>query len=261
VLGDPGVSPPSWKSARLGAALIAALTLAPAILASAAAALDAPAASAVDPGAVRALDRMGAYLRTLQAFELRIDTRLEQTSGGAPHSLDITTRYTIQRPGLLHAELTSQGRTFRAYFRNGELTVFSPDTNRYVRESAPPTLKQAMDLLYQRHGFRIPVARLIYFDSSSRRPAGLTAARKIGIDSVNAVLCYAYAFRQDGLDWKVWIRRGQPLVPLKLEVSDPRDPARSRYTAYLTWTLFPAVLPREFVFVAPAGAQRVDALG
>jgi hypothetical protein len=259
-LTDPSsAGPPARRWA--GAILAAAVSACSAILAPAASAMDAPAASAVDPGAVRALDRMGAYLRSLKAFEVRIDTRIEQNVGGKPQGLGFTTRYRIQRPDRLYAELTSQGRTMKFYFRGGDLTVFSPDTNKYARESAPPTLKQSMDLLYARHGFRIPVTRLMYFDSKAGRPSGLRSARKAGPGGVDGILCDTYAFSQGGLDWQVWIRRGLEPVPLQLVVSDPRDPARSRYVARLDWTLFPAILQREFVFNAPPGAQRVDALG
>jgi hypothetical protein len=44
--------------------------------------------------------------------------------------------------------------------------------------------------------------------------ARLTGAMAIGLATLRATPCDHYAFRQEGLDWQVWIQRGdKPTAP------------------------------------------------
>jgi hypothetical protein len=192
----------------------------------------------IDPRALLALDEAGAYLRSLAGFDVSIETEVEQTTGTAPKHLDIHSRYKIKWPDLMYAELSAEGRTLKFYFYGGEFTVFSPNLDKYTKIKLPPLLRQAMDFIYWRSGFRVPLARLIYFDSKTQPQRDLTSARRIGSASLEGTSCEVYAFRQAGLELKVWIRHAPEPLPVRLEIRDPQWHHGSRHVSRLDWKAY-----------------------
>ena len=192
----------------------------------------------IDPRALVALDRAGAYLRSLAGFDVRIVTGVDRTQGTAVRHLDIHSRYRITWPDMMFAELTAEGRTLRFYFRDGDLTVFSPNLHKHIRIRLPPLLKQAMDFIYWRSGFRVPLARLIYFDSRAPEQTDLISARRLGGANLDGVECGIYAFSQAGLEVKVWIREAAPPLPVRLEIRDQLWRRGSRHVSQLDWKTY-----------------------
>jgi hypothetical protein len=192
----------------------------------------------IDPRALLALDEAGAYLRNLAGFDVRIETEVDHASGPASKHLDIHSRYRIKWPDVMYAELGAEGRMLKFYFYGGEFTVFSPNLEKYIRIKLPPLLRQAMDFIYWRSGFRVPLARLIYFDSKSEGQKDLTLARRVGDANIDGVECGVYAFRQGGLELKVWIRSAPAPLPVRLEIRDPQWHHGSRHISTLDWTAY-----------------------
>src|SRR3954447_8639932 len=82
---------------------------------------------AVDPAALSALDRMGAYLRTLTTFEVRSKTTLDDVlDSGQKLQLDGTAHLRVRRPDRLWAEVASD-RKVRELFYDARI---SPSTAR-----------------------------------------------------------------------------------------------------------------------------------
>ena len=79
----------------------------------------------------------------------------------------------------------------------------------------------------------------------------------IGPSEIGGVTCGHYAFRQDGLDWQVWIQMGDYPLPRKLVLTTMTDEARPQYVATFTWNLAPSFNDAAFTFVPPKGAGRV----
>ena len=49
-------------------------------------------------------------------------------------------------------------------------------------------------------------------------------------------MCEHYAMRQQGLDWQVWIRKGQDALPCKLVLTKMSDPAMPQFSAVYSWS-------------------------
>jgi hypothetical protein len=257
---------PDMKSNARSTALVALSALAIGALgevAMRAPAYAQPVASSIDPAAISALDRSADYLRSRPAFQVRINTSVAVTAGPdkGKDSIAFSTQYTVQKPDKLFAELKSGGEALRFYSKGGVMTVYSTKKNQYAKVNVPPTNKETMDMLYRDYNFRTPVQRLFFFNSKVKAPERLTAARRVGPQDVNGTPCVSYTFSQAGLEWQVWLRQGEHPVPMKLVIVDPKDPSRPQYTAFLDWTMFPAVLGNEFVLTPPPGAKEVKSLG
>src|SRR5262249_23712921 len=80
-------------------------------------------APAVEPDAVEALNRMGAYLRSLQAFSLRSQTTIDEvTDDGMKLQFGGVVNMQVQRPNHLRAELVSDRKHRQLYFDGKTLT-------------------------------------------------------------------------------------------------------------------------------------------
>jgi hypothetical protein len=71
------------------------------------------------------------------------------------------------------------------------------------------------------------------------------------------VTCQQYAFRQDGLDWQIWIQNGDFPLPRKVVLTTTTDDARPQYVATYTWNLAPSFSNDAFTFTPGKDAKRI----
>jgi len=225
---------------------------------SPAAASAAPAATAGrDPDAIRALEKMGDYLRTLKAFQIRSETnRDEVLDDGENVEFDGVVDLIAARPNRLRVEVTSDKQQ-RLYFYNGsDLSIWARRVNYYATVPAPPTIRELVDTLTSKYDIELPLADLFYW--SDRTSTGdITSAMDLGDSQVGGVTCSHYAFRQDDADWQVWIQQGDYPLPRKLVIRTTTDEARPRFAAVMTWNLAPSFNDAAFTFVPPADGHRI----
>ena len=136
----------------LGLAAACALPPAAAQDADATRALDTAGESpGIGPEARAVLDRMTAYLATLQRFSIVADeTRDEVLSFGYKLQRNQTARMVVQRPDRLRVDVTGDIKT-RTYVYDGKtLTVHAPAPGVYAQVEAPPTIRaSAVQLMAQ----------------------------------------------------------------------------------------------------------------
>jgi hypothetical protein len=71
------------------------------------------------------------------------------------------------------------------------------------------------------------------------------------------VLTDHYAFRQEGIDWQVWIEQGKTRLPRKFVITTMDEEGQPQYASLLKWNLAPAISDKTFTFVAPKDAHRI----
>lgn len=239
-----------WKP-LLGVAWIA--------LAAAAGAQPAPAAAqAADPAALAALDRMGTYLRTLTVF--RVEAAIEREDvleSGLKVQFNGVVTLSARRPDRLRAEVASE-RQNRQYFYDGkQFTLWAPRLSFYATVPAPPTIGELANTLEEKLGIELPLVDLFRWGTDAASAAAITAAVDIGPSQVGGANCEHYAFRQEGLDWQVWIQDGDFPLPRKLVLTTTTDEARPQFQAIYTWNLAPTCKDADFTFGPPGDARRI----
>jgi hypothetical protein len=217
-----------------------------------------PAAPAVDPAAIAALDGMTAYLRTLKVFQVVSTTTTDEVLDDGQTALDSAkTTILAEMPNRLFAT-TSGERSERTYVYDGKsFTLFARRAGYYATVPAPATLRELDDVLGERYDIEIPLADLFRWGGPTWSSKDIVAAADAGPSQVNGVTCRQYLFRQEGVDWQVWIQLGAFPLPRKLVITTTSDPARPRHAAVLDWNLAPSYSPETFTFVAPAGAHPI----
>jgi hypothetical protein len=223
----------------------------------------APAASAapsaaIDPAAIDALKRMGAYLRSLKAFQVESSTTDELVlDDGQKLQYESAVSFLAQMPDRLRVRQSSD-RVERLYLYDGKtITLLAQRLNMYATAPAPPTTRQLIDVLLDKYGIEVPLADLFLWGAPGWTPDAITGAMVVGPSVAGGATCDQYAFRQDDVDYQVWIQKGEFPLPRKLVITTKSDEARPQHTAAFTWNLAPSFNDGAFALDPPAGAQRV----
>jgi hypothetical protein len=210
-----------------------------------------------DPEAVKALEKMGDYLRTLKTFQIRSETnRDEVLDDGQNVEFGGVVDMIVERPNRLRAEVTSDKQQ-RLYFYNGKvLSIWARRLNYYTTVPAPPTIRELADTLSSKYDIELPLVDLFYW-SDRNSTAAITSAVDLGPSQIDGVTTEHYAYRQDGADWQVWIQLGDYPLPRKVVIRTTSYDARPRYASVMSWNLAPSVNDAAFTFVPPADAKRI----
>lgn len=67
----------------------------------------------------------------------------------------------------------------------------------------------------------------------------IESAMNAGQDIVGGELCDHYAFRQDQVDWQIWIATGSRPLPRKLVITSRANEARPQSVTQYRWNLIP----------------------
>ncbi len=216
----------------------------------------------LDPEAVTALDKMGAYLRTLKSFQVDAVTSEDKVlEDGQKVTFDSVTNMVVRMPDKLFISTESPRRSRLWLYDGKQFTLFARRANYYATVAAPPTIAQLADALDEKYNLNVPLEDLFRWGGPKSQSAALTSAMFVGPSEVGGVTCGHYAFRQEGLDWQVWIQRGEFPLPRKLVLTTMTDEARPQYIATFNWNLAPSLNDESFVFVPPTGAGKVALAG
>jgi hypothetical protein len=212
----------------------------------------------VDPNVVKALDKMGAYLRTLTAFDIESTNSTDQVlETGQKVQFDGTAHLQVRRPNKLHIEIKTD-RKHREFFYDGKtFTLFGRRVNYYATVPAPPTLRELAIELAERYGIETPLADLFFWGSQDDRHSDLRSAIDLGPATIGGTKCEQYALREEGVDWQIWIQKGDTPLPRKLVITTTSDPAQPQYVSVLNWNLTPKLDDATFSFSPPQGAMRI----
>ena len=220
----------------------------------------APASQAsVDPQAVQALVKMSAYLRTLQNFQVTLQTQRDDVDVyGQLITLDGQTSYKVRRPNGLTIDVASPSMTRQYVYDGKTVTVFDPKTGYFAKIAAPPTIRETLDMAQAKYGVELPLADLFTWSEGDDRAKALTAAHFVGQDQVNGQSANHYAFRQPGVDWQIWIADGDKPAPLRVVIVASDDPARPQFRADVAWDTAPQFADNAFTFTPPANAREIQ---
>jgi hypothetical protein len=217
------------------------------------------AAADVDPGAVRELDRMGGYLRTLKTFQVQsVTSRDSILDDGQKIAYGGTVDMLVQRrPDRLRAEVTSDLQQRLYLYDGASFSLFARRVGYYATIPAPSNLGELADTLDTRYGLEVPLVDLFYWGSERHRTSDLRSAIDVGPSQIDGVTCEHFAFRQEGVDWQLWIQQGEYPLPRKLIITTTSDDARPQFSSVMTWNLAPSYNDAAFKFNPPADAQRI----
>jgi len=212
----------------------------------------------IDPDAMAALKRMGDYLRTLNAFQVKADVTTENVGNdGQKLQMLSSVDMIAKRPDRLRVEVVNsrQPRTF--YYDGKDFTLWAPRLNYYASVPAPATTRELIDKLEDKFNIEIPFVDLFKFGTPQANTDKITDATDIGPAVVNGITTEQYAFRQPGVDWQVWIQAGEFPLPLRLVITTTDDDSRPQHETQYTWNLAPSYTEKAFAFVPSPNDKKI----
>jgi hypothetical protein len=219
---------------------------------------NAPAPPKIDPDAMDALRRMGEYLRTLDQFQVNAAITHDEVLVDSQKvqffkQVDVV----VDRPGRLRMQVKSDEHERLFTYDGSTFTMFAPRTRYYASISAPPSIVDLAQKLEEDYGIELPLIDLFRWGTSEAQISDITAAKNLGPSECGGLTCQHYAFRQDGLDWQVWIQNGDYPLPRKVVLTTRTDEARPQHSAIYTWNLAPSFNEESFVFAPPPDAKKI----
>ena len=215
----------------------------------------------IEDGAVEAIKDMSNYLKSANTLGISsVGTMDAVTNDGQRIQLDGTTTYKVRKPGFV-IDYASDIKSRRFIYDGKNFTVYSPKLGFYASAPAPGTNKEVLDTIYSKFGIALPLEDLFRWGSDGANAARIQALRsayKVGTVTLDGVPTDHFAFREDDVDWEVWIQQGDQPLPRKLVIIDRNDPAKPGFSTRLQWQVNPAFTDADFAFVPDANAKRIQ---
>ena len=235
---------------------LALLATVPAAWASGQAATQNP--PAVDPAAVAALEKMGRTLRGLGQFAVVSDASMEIVlADGQKIEIDQAIHYRARKPDKLRIDVRNENFDREVFFDGKQLTVWAPRLKYYATvDTEARTLGQLVTNAAEKYDLQLPLTDLFLWGTEAAPVTAITEAFKVGDTVLDGDRVDQWAFRQEGVDWQVWISQASSL-PRKLVIVDLGDPALPEFTARLNWDTRTPIEDAAFAFQAPQDASRI----
>ena len=212
----------------------------------------------LDQDAIAELERMGTYLRTLKAFQLKADVVTEDVrTDGQKVQIIRAVDLVAQRPNRLFADVRNDRQRRMFFYDGAHFTLYAPRPNFYATVAAPSTIEKLADNLEDKFAIELPLVDLFRWGTPAADTHAITSAVDLGPSAINGVTCEQYAFHQEGIDWQLWIQRGAQPLPCRIVITTLTDEARPQHTATYTWNLAPSYDESTFAFRTPSGAKPI----
>ncbi|WP_266181070.1 DUF2092 domain-containing protein [Dyella humicola] len=204
------------------------------------------------------LNKMGAYLRTLNMFTLQVDTTLDEVLlSGQKLQFGGKLTYKYRKPNGLFLNLDTDRQQRQFFFDGKTFTLYSPRLHFYASTPAPATVKELLSDLKNKFGIELPISDLFLWGTDAANVSAIKSAIAVGPARINGAVCEHFAFRQEGVDWQLWVRQGDKPLPCRLVITTTDDDAKPQYAATFTWDASTPVPESAFSFTAPKDAHRI----
>jgi len=235
-----------------------ALAMVLAMPAALAAGAEPAAAPAIDPAAIGALEKMGQTLRGLGQFAVVSDATMELVlADGQKIEIDQDIHYRVRKPDRLRIDLRNEHFDREVFFDGKQLTVWAPRLKYYATvDTEARTLGQLVTNAAEKYDLQLPLTDLFLWGTDAAPVSAITGAFKVGDTVLDGDRVDHWAFRQEGVDWQLWISQASSL-PRKLVIVGTDDPALPEFTANLDWDTRTPIEDAAFAFQAPQDANRI----
>jgi hypothetical protein len=133
------------------------------------------------------------------------------------------------------------------------------DKPAYALLDLPATIDATLDVLANDYGLALPLADVVFSEPYASLVEKVRSGRYVGIGYVDDMKCHHLAFRQDAVDWQVWVAPGDVAVPRKIVITYKEMPGSPQFTAKLSdWNLSATVTDETFRVAVPADVAKVD---
>ena len=207
------------------------------------------------------LKAMSDYLAAQTAISFDYNSTLEVvTQDSQKLALAGSGAVTLNRPDKIRAMRAGGFVDVETVFDGKTLTLLGKNANKYTQLEVPGTIDQLIDELKDKYGRPLPGADLLMTNSYEELMGDVYDSKDLGSGVINGVECDFLAFREDEVDWQIWIAQGDSPYPCKYVVTSKLMAFGPQYTVvFRNWKTGTEVAMDDFAFM-PAGGRREDRL-
>jgi hypothetical protein len=213
----------------------------------------------IDPQADPILKQMCDTLDGAKALRFRIRATMDRpVETGQLAQFHRASEVTMIRPDRLYSTTDSDDGHWSAWYRDKTLTVLDRDAKLYATEAVPGRIGEMLDYMAENYDVVIPAADLLVGKTYESLLANVESGSYLGLHTVGETKCHHLLFRQENIDWQIWIDAGRQPLPRKLVITYKQEPNHPQYVATMDdWDLAPTIPDDTFTFKAPAEAKSV----
>ncbi len=218
--------------------------------------------SVIDAKADKVLRQMSEYLNSLEQFTFHAEnTEDEILSTGQKLQRGRTVNLSVRRPDRFMADVKGDVRNQQLFYDGKTITLYGKNVNFYATIDAPATIDAALDHALESFGLRAPLADFISKGSYEYMKENVDSGFYVGLSNVHGVESHHLAFRQEDIDWQIWIENSKTPLPRKIVITNKWLTGAPQFTALMSdWNLSPMLKDSLFTFVPPDKAEKIKFL-
>jgi hypothetical protein len=221
---------------------------------AAAASLPAQAADAAPESLLKA---MSDYMTTQNSISFQYDSNLEiVTTEGQKIGLASSGTVEMSRPDKIRATRSGGFADVELTFDGKTLTLLGKDVNLYAQTEVPGSLDNLVDQLRDKYQRPLPAADLILSEPYAALMADVKDVKDLGSGVIRGQECDHLAFRNDDVDWQIWIAQGDTPYPCRYVITSTKVDRAPQYTLDIRdWKATTEASTTDFAFKAPPDAK------
>ncbi len=209
----------------------------------------------VDARATAALQKMTDHLKNANTMTIRAHSILEEvsdTNEKVQHEINMDLQ--VKRPNKIFG-IKSGYENFSFWLDSGNLTVLDTQKNKFSRTAVPSNLDVFLDET-DKYNIDAPFADLLYSDALPKLLANVVSGRYLGLVEVGGIPCHQLAFRQENVDWQIWVADGEKPFPVKITIVSKMVTGSPEFTLVVdSFDTGMALQNSLFSFAPPKGAS------
>jgi hypothetical protein len=215
---------------------------------------------AVDPMADQVLAEMSRTLAEAESFSFTIESIMDDYLEDETLSQwSRRSQVVVHRPNQMFTDVEGDDAQFCVWYDGKTLTVCDETQNQYAKVATEKTVHQLIDAAADRYDLDMPMADFLVDNVRESMMASVQEALYLGKHAVGDDPCHHLAFRQENIDWQLWVSVAKPAVPRKLLIIYKTEPGQPQFEATLSdWNLNAKAEADQFVPKLPEGAQEVS---
>ena len=208
------------------------------------------------------LKSMSSYLGNTKKFTVDTDIDFEiVTSDAQKLQLSSFAKIIMERPSKLHIQREGMDADVYLIYDGETLTLYGEKTATYGQLSGTGTIDDVFMIYQMETGLPVPGTGILLANPYEALTYNTESSSYIGVGDVNGIRCHHLAFREDKVDWQIWVQAGEIPLPMKLIITSKFLTSGPQYEMrFRNWNTNPTIDDNIFTFLPPDGAEKVDSL-
>jgi len=214
----------------------------------------------IEKKAQQVLKQMSDLLSASPAYSFNALTIKEQVlPSGQKLQYDSAISVKMQRPNALFVNEISGTKKKALWYKNSQMTLVDKTKNFYATTKTPANTEDTLDFIMDKYEVSMPLSDFVFKDLYKNLTQNVLSGFYVAKTEINSIKTHHLAFRQNNLDWQIWIdAEGKP-VPRKFVITYNDKTSIPQFEAFFKdWNLNPQFQPNEFNFIPSKDAVKIE---